>query len=135
MTVEKWLVILEGELASRDIEAMSATSDAVMEGLSGLGAEDPNTSGNVATGHFEIEIIVAGRTEAEALSEGMCLIYTAIQNGGGARGRARPVCPHGGPRTCLTSSDVEYRHLPVAPRVGPDVPSRRPLRRAGCLRR
>jgi hypothetical protein len=78
----KWLVILEGELASGDVETMSATSDAVMEALLGFGAEDPNTSGNAATGHFEIEVTVAGRTEAEALSVGMRLIYTAIQMAG-----------------------------------------------------
>jgi hypothetical protein len=80
--VGKWLVILEGELASRDIESVSATSDAVMEALIELGAEDPNTSGDAGTGHFEVEVTVAGRTEAEALSEGMRVIYTAVQMAG-----------------------------------------------------
>ena len=77
-----WLVILEGELAIRDIETMSATSDAVMDALIDLGAEDPNTSANARTGHFEVEVTVIGGAEAEALSEGMRIILTALQSAG-----------------------------------------------------
>jgi hypothetical protein len=63
-------------------EEVSATLDRIMEAMVDSSAIDPFVGGSIASGKFEITLVVEAETEVDAVDKGTRLIREAIEKTG-----------------------------------------------------